>query len=329
MIRYKEFILSLLCLGLLLTSCGQDEVPVGTKGSGPLTFKLHLSGNGNPATRAVDAPYYEDVNSPVYLYVYETSAGNEALPFIFMKDSIKNSGEMTFTYWPENDEMRSKRYDIYAIGYDGNSGVTLDSLTKADLLDLQQSGTDINSPDKMYMLSGGLKNTDFYHADKTITLTRNVCRLSLNITDNTPGQALTKITVTLQSYNKTYAFDSAMRGNTDIPFGAGMMDYTTKEIVHNNHVFNDSIYFFEKKPTVAEMQESDKVLVKIAAVNSANATLNYKFLLNKDEGGITSRNTIYRVTASLTATEMIILRENQIPWEDGGIVGITPVVPAP
>lgn len=328
MIRYKEFILSLLCSVLLLTSCGQDEVPVGTKDSGPLTFKLRLSGNGKPATRAVDAPFYESVNIPVYLYVYETSVGNEAQPFIFMKDSIKNSGDMTFTYWPENDEMRSKRYDIYAIGYDGNSDITLDSLTKADLLDLQQSGTDINSPDKMYMLSGGVKNTDFYHADKTIALTRNVCRLSLNITDNTPDQALTKITVTLQSYNKTYAFDSAMRGDADIPSGAVPMDYS-KEIVHNNHVFNDSIYFFEKKPTVTGMQDSDRVLVKIAAVNNANATLNYEFLLNKDEGFITCRNTIYRVTASLTETEVIILRENQIPWEDGDTVDIRPVVPAP
>ncbi|MDC1809067.1 hypothetical protein POZ03_01165 [Bacteroides uniformis] len=316
MIRYKKNILLLLLTALLITSCSQNELPAEGKEAGPLTIKLHLSGNGELPTRAVSPPFFEELNIPVYLYLYKV---DETDPFVSLKGQIDNGEDITFTYWPDSDEMREESYDIYAVGYDGkSSGIVLDeNTTKSDLLNLIQTSTDINVADKMYMVSGGLKNVNFQNAEKTITLKRNVCRFSFDITDNTPDKDLTKIEVTFESKNKTYVFNSDVRNNVDIPAGTADVKYS-KEILPVNHVFNDSIYFFEKKTTTDCMQESDKVLVTVKAFRSSDPSdiLTYQFPLNQNEGFITRRNTIYRVKAGLSLTEITLSLNTEIMWDD-------------
>lgn len=318
MIRYKELVLLLLA-AFLITSCTQNELPAGGKETAPLTFKLSLSSDGSSETRAVAPPFYEDLTIPVFLYLYKVG---EATPTVFLERQINNGEDVTITYWPDNEQMRQDSYDIYAVAYDGNSSgiAPLDkNTTKTDLLNLIQSNADINATGKMYMLSGGLKNTNFNNSYKTIALQRNVCRLSLNITDNTPGKVLKKITVSFESLNKTYVFNSETRSNADIPVDAVNVEYT-KEILPVDHVFNDSIYFFEKKPVAAGMQATDKVLVTITALRPDPAdtmkddVLTYQFYLNEDEGYITRRNTIYRVKAALNLTEFIIKTNSPINW---------------
>lgn len=329
MIRYKESVLLLLG-ALLITSCTQNELPVNGKEAAPLTFNLSLSGNDRSEIRAVASPFYEWMTIPVYLYLYKVG---DTTPLVFLEGQINNGENVTITYWPDNEQMRQDSYDIYAVGYDGNSSgiASLDkNTTKTDLLNLIQSSVDINAIGKMYMLSGELKNTNFNNSYKTITLQRNVCRLSLNIADNTPGKVLKKITVSFESLNKTYVFNSEARNSTDIPVDAANEEYT-KEILPVDHVFNDSIYFFEKKPVAAGMQETDKVLVTITALRPdpvdamKDDVIRYQFYLNEDEGFITRRNTIYRVRAALNLTEITFTLNNPIHW-DAEIVDDTQVI---
>lgn len=326
MMRYKESILLLLLATLLTTSCTQNELPSGSQETTPLTFKLCLSGSRESLTRAVAPPFYENLNMPVYLYLYK---GDEEIPFAFMSGEIDDGEEATFTYWPENDTMREDRYNIYAVGYKGApSDIRLDENTrKSDLLNLVQANTEINDDGKMYMLSGGLSNVDLIEADKTIALKRNVCRFSFEIADNTLNQVLTKIKISLESFDKTYVFDSDIRG-AGIPGGAINTVEYSKEVTPVNHVFNDSIYFFEKKPTVDGMQEGDSVLVTVKAYRPAPAEdLTYQFYLNKDEGYITRRNTIYKVKAGLSLTEITLSWNDEINWDgqvEDGVQSVTP-----
>lgn len=319
MMRYKESIFLLLLTAWLTTSCTQNELSVGGQEGVPLTFNLYLSNSGESVTRAVAPPLYESLSMPVYLYLYKT---NEDTPFTRMEGQIENGEEVTLTYWPEDDNMRKEKYDIYAVGYDGNiSDTTLsENTSKTELLNLEQKSSAIISG-KMYMLSGGMKNIDFYHADKTIALKRNVCRFSFEIADNTLGQVLTKIVISLKSFDKTYVFDSDARGNSDIPGGAINTAEYSKEVTPVNHVFNDSIYFFEKKPTVDGMLDGDKVLVTVNAYrpapddNTKDDILTYQFYLNKDEEYITRRNTIYKVKAGLSLTEITLFLNTEINWD--------------
>lgn len=325
MMRYKESILLLLLAALLMTSCTQNELPNGSQEATPLTFKLYLSGNGESVTRAVAPPFYEKLDTiPVYLYLYKVG---KDIPFAFMSGKIDDGEEVTLTYWPEDDTMREGRYNIYAVGYKGApSDIGLDENTrKSDLLNLVQANTEINDDGKMYMLSGGLSNVDLIEADKTIALKRNVCRFSFEIADNTLGQVLTKIVISLKSFDKTYVFDSDARGNSDIPGGAINAAEYSKEVTPVNHVFNDSIYFFEKKPTVDEMLDGDKVLVTVNAYrpapddNTKDDVLTYQFYLNSDEDFVTRRNTIYKVKAGLSLTEITLSLNTEINW-DGRVV---------
>lgn len=318
MMRYKESIFLLLLTAWLMTSCTQNELSAEGREGVPLTFKLSLSNSGESVTRAVAPPLYENLNIPVYLYLYKA---NEGIPFTRMDGKIKNGEEVTLTYWPEDDDMRKDKYDIYAVAYDGDTvDIALSKNTsKADLLNLVQKSSTITSG-KMYMLSGGIKDVDFYHADKTIALKRNICRFSFEIADNTLGQVLTKIVISLKSLDKTYVFDSDARGNSDIPDGAINTAEYSKEVTPVNHVFNDSIYFFEKKPTVDGMQDGDKVLVTIKAYRPASAdVLTYQFYLNSGEEYVTRRNTIYKVKAGLSLTEITLSLNTEINW-DGRVV---------
>lgn len=319
--RYKESILLLLLAALFMTSCTQNELPNGSQEATPLTFKLYLSGNGESVTRAVAPPFYEKLDTiiPVYLYLYKVG---EEIPFAFMSGKIDDGEEVTLTYWPENDTMREGRYNIYAVGYKGDPfEIGLDGDTqKSNLLNLVQTNTEINGDGKMYMLSGGLSNVDLIEADKTIALKRNVCRFSFEIADSTLNQVLTKIKISLKSLDKTYVFDSEARGNSDIPGGAINTAEYSKEVAPVNHVFNDSIYFFEKKPTIDGMQDGDKVLVTVEAYRPAPAeVLTYQFYLNRDEGYVTRRNTIYKVKAGLSLTELTLSLNSEINW-DGQVV---------
>lgn len=320
MIQYKKSIL-LLLTAFWITSCTQNELPMEGRDTGPLTFKLCLSGNSESVTRVVAPPFYENLNIPVYLYIYKVG---EATPFTLMKGKIEDGEDVIFTYWPDNDAMRNDSYDIYAVGYDGKSmGIVLDEKTKkTDLLNLIQTTADINVDGKMYMLSGALKSANFHNADKTIPLTRNVCRFSFDITDNTPGKVLKKIVVSFESLNQTYVFNSDARGDSDIPLDAVSIKYS-KEIVPVEHVFNDSIYFFEKKPTVdGGVLDGDRVLVTIKAFRpdpddkTKDEILTYQFYLNADEGYITRRNTIYMVKAALSLTEISLSLNTPINWDD-------------
>ncbi len=310
MMRYKESIFLLLLTAWLMTSCMQNELSTGGREGTPLTFKLYLSNSGELMTRAVAPPLCESLSIPVYLYLYKT---NEGTPFTRMEGQINNGEEVTLTYWPVDDNMRKEKYDIYAVGYDGTLS---EDISKTELLNLVQESSAITSG-KMYMLSGGMQDVDFYHADKTIALKRNVCRFSFEIADSTLNQVLTKIKISLKSLDKTYVFDSEARGNFDIPGGAINTAEYSKEVAPVNHVFNDSIYFFEKKPTVDGMQDGDKVLVTVKAYRPAPAeVLTYQFYLNADEGYITRRNTIYMVKAALSLTEISLSLNTPINWDD-------------
>lgn len=319
MMRYKESIFLLLLTAWLTTSCTQNELSADGQEGTPFTFKLYLSNSGESVTRAIAPPLYEDLSIPVYLYLYKT---NEDIPFTRMEGEIANGEEVTLTYWPKDDNMRNEKYDVYAVGYNGDtSDITLsENTTKTELLNLVQKSSAITSG-KMYMLSGGINGVDFYHADKTIALKRNACRFSFEIADNTLGQVLTKIVISLKSLDKTYVFDSDARGNSDIPGGAINTAEYSKEVTPVNHVFNDSIYFFEKKPTVDGMLDGDKVLVTVNAYrpapddNTKDDVLTYQFYLNKDEGYITRRNTIYKVKAGLSLTEITLSLNTEINWD--------------
>lgn len=306
--KYANLIIVMLLLTVtLLCSCSQNEILID-KQDIPLQFTLNVDGI-TPVTRSVD----ENLDMPVYIIVYKAGENDNTTPTLFIKEELKN-GQSSFIYPPDKTFDRNLMYDIYVIGKNDETISLTANTTLGDLRSLSQSGIkEIEAKIKSCLVTGGLKNVSFTNPVKSITLVRNVCRLELEITDNTGTYK--SIAASFESPNQTYAFPATINGLNGLPVG------TTNEVLSFNEdglgVLKVEHYFFEKYSQKTGLTEDDKLKLVIEAVKEEASTdrkFTYLIELNADGGFRTERNTIYRVKAGLNLTGLIIKTNSSIIW---------------
>lgn len=309
--KYVNLIIALLLLTVtLLCSCSQNESLIDKRDT-PLKFTLNVNGI-TPITRSVD----ENLDMPVYIIVYKTGENDSATPTLFIKEELKN-GQSSFIYPLDKTFNRNLLYDIYVIGKNDETISLTKNTTLGDLHLLSQSGIEeIEAKTKNCLVTGALKGVSFTNPVKTVTLVRDICRLELEITDNTGTYK--SITASFETPNQTYAFSTDINDISGLPAGATnqVIQLAFKE---ETGVFKTGHCFFEKYPLVTGITEEEKLKLIIRAVRTEGAidkTFTYQIELNAEGNFITRRNTIYMVKAALSLTEISLSLNTPINWDD-------------
>lgn len=310
--RAKLEIYSIVLVFILLgVSCtDRNDTMTGVGGS---SFTVKISG-GMSETRSAAVQGEEGITIPLHLFLFKKGAADSAIPDYYQSGELKNNEATTMICTPDGSFDLTLQYDIYVVGCDENETIS-PTASKATLLSMiQENIVGINSGDKLYMLAGRTLDASLNTQTTEVKIVRNVCRLNLTLADES-SFSYTDISVTLSIPDKTYVFDSGVRGNVNtLPTGAQNINQSFDLALDADTWEGDAFYFFENKTTVAGIKsDNDKVRLTITATGAAGQK-KYSTYLNKAGGFITQRNTIYKVNATLRNGQ-INVETDAIPWD--------------